>query len=158
MGSGRVKRGRVRRGRREASRRSRREANARAETRETLREGSDARVGDGVARARFYPQRFRAHRTDAFVFRRRRRVGAPGVARRATRRPAATDAGAVTRMEATVAAISTAVSFDEARAEGCATLSSTAGGEKAQRGDVVARETSGRLCGSSEHDGVPVMD
>ena len=101
-------------------------ANARAETRETLREGRDARVGDGdgVARARgSYPQRF-LRLTDGrgrgFVG--GGRVGrAPGLrARSATRRLAATDAGAATRMEATVAAISIAVSFDEARAEGCA--------------------------------------
>ena len=104
------------------------EANARAETRETLREGSDARVGDGVARARVLSTAISA---DGRV---RGLVGGGGVgrapglrARSATRHLAATDAGAVTRMEATVAAISTAVSFDEARAEGCATLPSTAG-------------------------------
>lgn len=99
-------------------------ANARAETRETLREGRDARFGDGVARARgSYPQRFLRlsdGRGRGFVG--GGRVGrAPRLrARSATRRLAATDAGAATRMEATVAAISIAVSFDEARAEGCA--------------------------------------
>ena len=52
-------------------------ANARAETRETLREGRDARVGDGVARARVLSTAISApHGRTRSWFRRRGKGGA----------------------------------------------------------------------------------